>query len=136
MRRVQVGIRVTLGQEVLLKKWAAANSITSYQAATRVFERGLSEVLAVDPKDAVRADLASQGEQLDALIATVVRLEGLIDRTLYVAAAAYAYARQSALKADHQASVTDERLATEAQQAFSRQRRQALEQVAKGGAHA
>jgi hypothetical protein len=123
MNRVKLSVRVPMGQEVMIRRYAEARGLTRYQALSRVIEAGLGAVV-----DAPGAGRGSAGD--DAMAGFEARLgviEALLDRSLFTASAAYAYARRAALRGDGDADRTDSMIGEAAHSAYRRQRALAAE---------
>ena len=123
MNRVKLSIRVPMGQEVMIRRYAEARGLTRYQALARVIEAGLGVV--VDAPVAVpgsAGDVAMAGFE-----ARLGAIEALLDRSLFTASAAYAYARRAALRGDSDADRTDSMIGEAAHSAYRRQRALAAE---------
>ena len=123
MNRVKLSVRVPMGQEVMIRRYAEARGLTRYQALSRVIEAGLGAVA-----DAPVTGGSNAGD--DALAAFEARLgviEALLDRSLFTASAAYAYARRAALRGDSDPNRTDSVTGEAAQAAYRRQRALAAE---------
>lgn len=123
MNRVKLSVRVPMGQEVMIRRYAEARGLTRYQALSRVIEAGLGAVA-----DAPDAGRGSAGD--DAMAGFEARLgviEALLDRSLFTASAAYAYARRAALRGDGDADRTDSMIGEAAHSAYRRQRALAAE---------
>lgn len=123
MNRVKLSVRVPMGQEVMIRRYAEARGLTRYQALARVIEAGLGAVV-----DAPGAGHGSAGD--DAMAGLESRLgaiEALLDRSLFTASAAYAYARRAALRGDGDADRTDSMIGEAAHSAYRRQRALAAE---------
>jgi hypothetical protein len=123
MNRVKLSVRVPMGQEVMIRWYAEARGLTRYQALSRVIEAGLGAVA-----DAPDAGRGSAGD--DAMAGFEARLgmiEALLDRSLFTASAAYAYARRAALRGDSDADRTDSMIGEAAHSAYRRQRALAAE---------
>ncbi len=124
MNRVKLSIRVPQGQEVMIRRYAEARGLTRYQALSRVIEAGLGAVA-----DAPIAGGGTAGDDvvMAAFEARLAMLEALLDRSLFTASAAYAYARGAALRGDGDADRTDSMTGEAAQAAYRRQRALAAE---------
>lgn len=123
MNRVKLSVRVPMGQEVMIRRYAEARGLTRYQALSRVIEAGLGAVA-----DAPDEGRGSAGD--DAMAGFEARLgviEALLDRSLFTASAAYAYARRAALRGDSDADRTDSMIGEAAHSAYRRQRALAAE---------
>lgn len=123
MNRVKLSVRVPMGQEVMIRRYAEARGLTRYQALSRVIEAGLGAVVA--------APIAGGGNVGDDVMAAFEArlgvIEALLDRSLFTASAAYAYARRAALRGDGDADRTDSVTGEAAQAAYRRQRALAAE---------
>lgn len=123
MNRVKLSVRVPMGQEVMIRRYAEARGLTRYQALSRVIEAGLGAVA-----DAPVAVSGSAGETAMAgFEARLGAIEALLDRSLFTASAAYAYARRAALRGDGDADRTDSMIGEAAHSAYRRQRALAAE---------
>ncbi|WP_439538207.1 hypothetical protein [Sphingomonas sp.] len=124
MNRVKLSVRVPMGQEVMIRRFAEKRGLTRYQALSRVIEAGLGAV--ADGQET--GGVSTAGD--DAMAAFEARLgviEALLDRSLFTASAAYAYARRAALRGDGDADRTDSVTGEAAQAAYRRQRALAAE---------
>lgn len=118
MNRVKLSVRVPMGQEVMIRRYAEARGLTRYQALSRVIEAGLGAVI-----DAPMAAGSHPGDDVMAAFdARLGVIEALLDRSLFTASAAYAYARRAALRGDGDADRTDSVTGEAAQAAYRRQR--------------
>lgn len=89
MNRVKLSVRVPMGQEVMIRRYAEARGLTRYQALSRVIEAGLGAVA-----DAPMAGGSNAGDDvMTAFDARLGVIEALLDRSLFTASAAYAYGR-------------------------------------------
>lgn len=123
MNRVKLSVRVPMGQEVMIRRYAEARGLTRYQALARVIEAGLGAVI-----DAPMAGGSNAGDDVMAVFdARLGVIEALLDRSLFTASAAYAYARRAALRGDGDADRTDSVTGEAAQAAYRRQRALAAE---------
>jgi len=123
MTRVKLSVRVPMGQEVMIRRYAEARGLTRYQALARVIEAGLGAVI-----DAPMAGGSNAGDDVMAAFdARLGVIEALLDRSLFTASAAYAYARRAALRGDGDADRTDSITGEAAQAAYRRQRALAAE---------
>ena len=86
----------------------------------KVIDAGFLSVLHGTDKE---TDLAELAREIGAISARLAEAERVLDRTLFTACAAYAYARHAALGTKK----SDETIAAEARAAFERQRSLALE---------
>jgi hypothetical protein len=123
MNRVKLSVRVPMGQEVMIRRYAEARGLTRYQALSRVIEAGLGAVAHAPMAGSVNAG----DDVMAALEARLGVIEALLDRSLFTASAAYAYARRAALRGDGDANHTDSVTGEAAQAAYRRQRALAAE---------
>lgn len=127
MNRVKLSVRVPVGQEIMIRHIAEVRGLTRYQALARVIETGLTSIMNMHPSASERvADLADD-PALAALEARLAVIEALLDRSLFTASAAYAYARRAALRGDSDADRADSAMGEAAQAAYKRQRALAAE---------
>jgi hypothetical protein len=123
MNRIKLSIRVPAGQETMLRHIAEVRGLTRYQALARVIETGLTSIMtAPAPQRAGCND-----DALASLDARLSVIEALIDRSLFTASAAYAYARRAALRNDSDAERSDSATSEAAQASYKRQRALAAE---------
>ena len=123
MNRIKLSVRVPAGQETMIRHIAEVRGLTRYQALARVIETGLISIMNVPVSQ-------SEGRNEDALGSLEARLsvsEPLIDRSLFTASAAYAYARRAALRNDSEAEKSDSATSEAAQASYKRQRALAAE---------
>jgi hypothetical protein len=123
VNRVKLSVRVPMGQEVMIRRYAEARGLTRYQALSRVIEAGLGAV--ADAPDAGRGN--ARDDVMAAFDARLGVIEALLDRSLFTASAAYAYARRAALRGDGDADRTDSMVGEAAHSAYRRQRALAAE---------
>jgi hypothetical protein len=124
MNRIKLSVRVPMGQEVMIRRYAEARGLTRYQALSRVIEAGLG---AVADGQAMGGSSNAGDDVMAALEARLGVIEALLDRSLFTASAAYAYARRAALRGDGDANHTDSVTGEAAQAAYRRQRALAAE---------
>ena len=86
-----------------------------YRILLKAIETGLAAIAGNTARDVDTREIA---DEVGAIGARIVELERVLDRTLFVACAAYAYARNAALGS----RPGDEIIAAEARAAFERQR--------------
>lgn len=124
MNRVKLSVRVPMGQEVMIRRYAEARGLTRYQALSRVIEAGLGAV-------ADAQTMGGSGNAGDDVVAAfearLCVIEALLDRSLFTASAAYAYARRAALRGESDPNNTDSVTGEAAQAAYRRQRALAAE---------
>ncbi|MBK8375726.1 MAG: hypothetical protein IPL18_13045 [Sphingomonadales bacterium] len=123
MNRIKLSIRVPVGQETMIRHIAEVRGLTRYQALARVIETGLTSIMTAPTSQ-------REGRNDDALSSLDARLsviEALIDRSLFTASAAYAYARRAALRNDSEAEKSDSATSEAAQASYKRQRALAAE---------
>ncbi|TXI85247.1 MAG: hypothetical protein E6Q40_08010 [Cupriavidus sp.] len=119
MNKVTVSLRIPGALNAVLTDYAKAPGYCSrYQAAIRAFETGLG-VLVGSTQFAAGDEAMADG--LGELLARAERLEALVDRTLFTASAAYAYARRGAVRTEADNKM-DQLIAEAAQEAYRRQR--------------
>lgn len=115
MTRVKLSVRVPMGQEVMIRRYAEARGLTRYQALSRVIEAGLGAVI-----DAPMAGGSNAGDDVMAAFdARLGVIEALLDRSLFTASAA--------LLGDGDADRTNSVTGEAAQAAYRRQRALAAE---------
>lgn len=120
MHRVSLSLRLTRTQDAAVQRYAEAHGVTRYQAAIRVMEAGLAAIVASStPPSGDGTDTAAA---IGELMVRADRLERLIDRALFTAAAAYTFARQAALSGAHDLAKLDQALSEAAGEAYRRQR--------------
>lgn len=124
MNRVKLSVRVPMGQEVMIRRYAEARGLTRYQALSRVIEAGLGAV-ADGPMTGGGSSVGD--DVMAAFDARLGLIEALLDRSLFTASAAYAYARRAALRGDGDADRTDSMIGEAAHSAYRRQRALAAE---------
>ena len=95
-------------------------SLEDYAMLARVVEAGFISLLHGTDKE---TDLAELAREIGTISERLAEAERVLDRTLFTACAAYAYARHAALGSKK----SDETIAAEARAAFERQRSLALE---------
>ncbi len=125
MNRVKLSVRVPMGQEVMIRRYAEARGLTRYQALSRVIEAGLGAVADVP----VARGSSAGDDVMAAFEARLGVIEALLDRSLFTASAAYAYARRAALRSDGDPNHTDSVTGEAAQAAYRRQRALAAEML-------
>lgn len=119
MNRVKLSVRVPMGQEVMIRRFAEKRGLTRYQALSRVIEAGLGAV-ADGPMTGGGSNAGD--DAMAAFDARLGAIEALLDRSLFTASAAYAYARRAALRGDSDADRTDSMIGEAAHSAYRRQR--------------
>ena len=124
MNRVKLSIRVPQGQELMIRRFAEQRGLTRYQALSRVIEAGLG---AVADGQATASGSSAGDDVMAAFEARLGVIEALLDRSLFTASAAYAYARRAALRGDSDADRTDSVIGEAAHSAYRRQRALAAE---------
>lgn len=119
MSRAQLSLRITRPQDAVLRRYAETQGLCSrYQAGVRAFEAGLGVLVGSAHLGSADDEVA---EGLGELLARAARLEALIDRTLFTASAAYAYARRGVVRSETDSKM-DQLIAEAAQDAYRRQR--------------
>lgn len=129
MNRVKLSVRVPVGQEIMIRHIAEVRGLTRYQALARVIETGLTSIMNLHPSASERVTDPVNDAALSALDARLGVIEALLDRSLFTASAAYAYARRAALRGDSDAERTDSAMGEAAQAAYRRQRVLAAESL-------
>lgn len=113
-------VRLNPSQHRILAGFAAKRGLSEYAMLARVVDAGFAALLHGTDKEAGTREIAAEVGVISERLAEVERV---LDRTLFTACAAYAYARHSALGTRK----PDEVIAAEARAAFERQRSLALE---------
>lgn len=117
MKSVQYSVRLPRALDVALRRAAAARQTSAYALLQQTVRAGLAQLSG----DLGQAEaLAQLNEEIGGHTARLVRIERLTERALYVATAAYVYAR-----AGVGARADDARLSQDITAAFSRQLQQA-----------
>ena len=113
-------IRLRPEQERALNALAERRGQPPYRTLLQAIDVGLTAIAGGAVREADTREIA---EEVGAIAVRLVELERVLDRNLFVACAAYAYARNAALGARQ----GDEAIAAEARAAFERQRGLATE---------
>ena len=113
-------VRLNPSQHRALAGFATRRGLSEYAMLARIVEAGFAAVLHGADKEVDTREIAGEVAAISERLAEVERV---LDRTLFTACAAYAYARHAAL----QTRKPDEAIAAEARAAFERQRSLALE---------
>lgn len=113
-------VRLNPSQHRILTGFAAKRGLSEYAMLARVVDAGFAALLHGADKEADTREIVAE---VGAISAHLAEVERVLDRTLFTACAAYAYARHSALGTRK----PDEVIAAEARAAFERQRSLALE---------
>ncbi|KTE18759.1 hypothetical protein ATE67_16810 [Sphingopyxis sp. H050] len=113
-------VRLNPSQHRVLAGFAAKRGLSEYAMLARIVDAGFAAILHGADKEADTREIAAEVGVISERLAEVERV---LDRTLFTACAAYAYARHSALGTRK----PDEVIAAEARAAFERQRSLALE---------
>lgn len=113
-------VRLNPSQHRVLAGFAAKRGLSEYAMLARVVDAGFAAILHGADKEADAREIAAE---VGAISERLAEVERVLDRTLFTACAAYAYARHSALGTRK----PDEAIAAEARAAFERQRSLALE---------
>lgn len=117
--RVQT-VRLNPSQHRVLTEFAQRRGLSQYAMLGRVVEEGLLALIHGADRE---TDLAEMASVIGSISERLADAERVLDRTLFTACAAYAYARSSALGG----RTSDEAIAAEARAAFERQRKLAGE---------
>lgn len=120
MRARAQTVRLSPSQYRVLADLAKRRGLSDYAMLARVVEAGFLAMLHGTDKE---TDLAELAREIGAISERLAEAERVLDRTLFTACAAYAYARHAALGTKK----SDETIAAEARAAFERQRSLALE---------
>ena len=113
-------VRLNPSQYRVLADLARRRGLSDYAMLARIVEAGFLAMLHGTDKE---TDLAELAREIGAISERLAEAERVLDRTLFTACAAYAYARHAALGTKK----ADETIAAEARAAFERQRSLALE---------
>ena len=113
-------VRLSPSQYRVLADFANRRGLSDYAMLARVVEAGFLAMLHGTDKE---TDLAELAREIGSISERMAEAERVLDRTLFTACAAYAYARHAALGTKK----SDETIAAEARAAFERQRSLALE---------
>ncbi len=121
MNSVKLTIRLNPSQFRTLNSLAEQRAVPRYRMLGRIINSGFSATLGGADRDTELREIATE---VGAMSARLIELERVLDRTLFTACAAYAYARNSALGLQR----SDDAISAEALAAFERQRSLASEQ--------
>lgn len=113
-------VRLNPSQHRILAGFAAKRGLSEYAMLARIVDAGIAATLHGADKETDTREIAAEVGSISERLAEVERV---LDRALFTACAAYAYARHSALGTRK----PDEAIAAEARAAFERQRSLALE---------
>ena len=113
-------VRLNPSQHRVLTDFAKRRGLSDYAMLARIVEAGFLAMLHGTDKE---TDLAELAREIGTISERLAEAERVLDRTLFTACAAYAYARHAALGSKK----SDETIAAEARAAFERQRSLALE---------
>ena len=113
-------VRLSPSQYRVLADFAKRRGLSDYAMLARVVEAGFLAMLHGTDKE---TDLAELAREIGGISERLAEAERVLDRTLFTACAAYAYARHATLGTKK----SDETIAAEARAAFERQRSLALE---------
>lgn len=113
-------VRLSPSQYRVLADFANRRGLSDYAMLARVVEAGFLAMLHGTDKE---TDLVELAREIGSISERMAEAERVLDRTLFTACAAYAYARHAALGTKK----SDETIAAEARAAFERQRSLALE---------
>lgn len=113
-------VRLNPSQHRILAGFAAKRGLSEYAMLARIVDAGFAAILHGADKDADTREIAAE---VGAISERLAEVERVLDRALFTACAAYAYARHAALGTRK----PDEVIAAEARAAFERQRSLALE---------
>ncbi len=113
-------VRLSPSQYRVPADFAKRRGVSDYAMLARVVEAGFLAMLHGTDKE---TDLAELAREIGSISERLAEAERVLDRALFTACAAYAYARHAALGTKK----SDETIAAEARAAFERQRSLALE---------
>ena len=113
-------VRLNPSQYRVLADLARRRGLSDYAMLARIVEAGFLAMLHGTDKE---TDLAELAREIGSISERLAEAERVLDRTLFTACAAYAYARHAALGTKK----SDETIAAEARAAFERQHSLALE---------
>lgn len=113
-------VRLNPSQHRILAGFAAKRGLSEYAMLARIVDAGFAAILHGADKETDTREIAAE---VGAISERLAEVERVLDRALFTACAAYAYARHSALGTRK----PDEVIAAEARAAFERQRSLALE---------
>lgn len=113
-------VRLNPSQHRILAGFAAKRGLSEYAMLARIVDAGFAAILHGADMDADTREIAAE---VGAISERLAEVERVLDRALFTACAAYAYARHAALGTRK----PDEVIAAEARAAFERQRSLALE---------
>lgn len=113
-------VRLNPSQHRILAGFAAKRGLSEYAMLARIVDAGFAAILHGADKEADTREIAAE---VGAISERLAEVERMLDRALFTACAAYAYARHAALGTRK----PDEVIAAEARAAFERQRSLALE---------
>lgn len=113
-------VRLSPSQYRVLSDFARRRGLSDYAMLAWVVEAGFLAILHGTDKE---TDLGELAREIGTISERLAEAERVLDRTLFTACAAYAYARHAALGTKK----SDETIAAEARAAFERQRSLALE---------
>ena len=113
-------VRLNPSQHRILAGFAAKRGLSEYAMLARIVDAGFAAILHGADKEADTREIAAE---VGAISERLAEVERVLDRTLFTACAAYAYARHAALGTRK----PDEAIAAEARAAFERQRSLVLE---------
>ena len=113
-------VRLNPSQARTLAGIAGRRGLTEYAMLQRIIEAGFLAVLHGTDKETDTREIAAT---VGAISESMAEVERVLDRALFTACAAYAYARHSALGTKK----PDEVIAADAKAAFERQRSLAME---------
>lgn len=113
-------VRLNPSQHRILAGFATKRGLSEYAMLARIVDAGFAAILHGADKEADTREIAAE---VGAISERLAEVERVLDRVLFTACAAYAYARHAALDTRK----PDEAIAAEARAAFERQRSLALE---------
>jgi hypothetical protein len=126
MKHIQHSVRLSPALNRTLSALAEQRGMTSYQMLKRAIEQGFAVMTNAKSTGSSMSDVSDEMATVSARLALV---EGLVDRGLFTASAAYTYARRAALRGDNDPDKTDAAMGEAAQAAYKRQRALAAERL-------
>jgi len=112
-------IRLNPSQARTLQIIAERSGVSQYAMLLKIIDAGFASAIGETDKD---ADFVVMAREIGSIAERLAEAERVLDRTLFTACAAYAYARHAALGT----KTSDEVIASEVRAAFERQRSLAL----------
>ena len=116
MNKTRLTLRITQGQDAIIKQLAARDGVSRYQAGLRLLEVGLAERISsgATTDNGITDHLGEIAAQLE-------RLASLTDRVLFVSSSAYIFSRRAVMKSESDPSKIDQALSEAVAEAYRRQ---------------